>query len=95
MLISLFPTPLDHFHFHPTSGPAPDLILSYRLLYLKPKFPELMHIKEFCRVKCCFSGNAILCPPSADGWDDADAHKLNSEVFFLVLFTSRPQFQLG
>ena len=28
LFISPFPTPLDHFHFHPTSGPAFDLILS-------------------------------------------------------------------
>ena len=28
MFISLFLTPYDHFHFHPSSGPVPDLILA-------------------------------------------------------------------
>ena len=28
MLISLYPTPFDHFHFHPTFGLGPDLILT-------------------------------------------------------------------
>jgi len=28
MFISLFPTPLDHFHFYPSPGPVPDLILA-------------------------------------------------------------------
>ena len=31
MLISLFPTPFDHFHFHPTLGLDPALILTLRL----------------------------------------------------------------
>ena len=30
MLISLFPTPFDHFHFHPTLGLDPALILTLR-----------------------------------------------------------------
>ena len=30
MLISLFPTPFDHFHFHPTLGLDPALILTQR-----------------------------------------------------------------
>ena len=30
MLISLFPTPYDHFHFHPTLGLDPALILTLR-----------------------------------------------------------------
>ena len=29
MFISLFPTPFDHFHFHPTLGLDPALIVSY------------------------------------------------------------------
>ena len=32
MLISLFPTPFDHFHFHPTLGLDPALILTLRLM---------------------------------------------------------------
>ena len=32
MLISLFPAPFDHFHFHPTLGLDPALILSLRLM---------------------------------------------------------------
>ena len=32
MLISLFPTPFDHFHFHPTFGLDPALILTLRLM---------------------------------------------------------------
>ena len=31
MLISLFPTPFDLFHFHPTLGLDPALILTLRL----------------------------------------------------------------
>ena len=31
MLISLFPTPFDHFQFHPTLGLDPALILTLRL----------------------------------------------------------------
>ena len=31
VLISLFPTPFDHFHFHPTLGLDPALILTLRL----------------------------------------------------------------
>ena len=31
MLISLFPAPFDHFHFHPTLGLDPALILALRL----------------------------------------------------------------
>ena len=30
MFISLFPTPFDHFHFHPTLGLDPALILTLR-----------------------------------------------------------------
>ena len=30
MLISLFPTPFDHFHSHPTLGLDPALILTLR-----------------------------------------------------------------
>ena len=30
MLISLFPAPFDHFHFHPTLGLDPALILALR-----------------------------------------------------------------
>ena len=33
MLISLFPTPFDHFHFHPTLGLDPALILTLRRKY--------------------------------------------------------------
>ena len=32
MLISLFPAPFDHFHFHPTLGLDPALILTLRLM---------------------------------------------------------------
>ena len=32
MFISLFPTPFDHFHFHPTLGLDPALILTLRLM---------------------------------------------------------------
>ena len=32
MLISLFPAPFDHFHFHPTLGLDPALILTLRLI---------------------------------------------------------------
>ena len=34
MLISLFPAPFDHFHFHPTLGLDPALILALRLKYI-------------------------------------------------------------
>ena len=33
MLISLFPTPFDHFHFHPTLGLDPALILTLRRMH--------------------------------------------------------------
>ena len=34
MLISLFPTPFDHFQFHPTLGLDPALILTLCLMEL-------------------------------------------------------------
>ena len=34
MLISLFPAPFDHFHFHPTLGLDPALILALRHMSL-------------------------------------------------------------
>ena len=37
MLISLFPTPFDHFHFHPTLGLDPALILTLRLILVSSK----------------------------------------------------------
>ena len=43
-------------------------------IYFKPKFPVLLHIKEFCKVKISiFTRNTILWPHFPDGWDDAHA----------------------
>ena len=39
MLISLFPTPFDHFHFHGSAGLVPKLILT----------PCLTRFKKVCR----------------------------------------------
>ena len=41
MLISLFPTPFDHFHFHPTLGLDPALILSLR------RKPSISHLESY------------------------------------------------
>ena len=44
MFISLFPTPFDHFHFHPTLGLDPALILTLRHKGLLTKLSEFKHI---------------------------------------------------
>ena len=50
MLISLFPTPFDHFHFHPTLGLDPALILTLRRRCLLDKAPRLVFILILRRV---------------------------------------------
>ena len=60
MLISLFPTPFDHIHFHPTLGLDPALILTLRRRCLLDKAPRLVFIlilrrvpqplQTFCRI---------------------------------------------
>ena len=49
MLISLFLTPFDHFHFHPTLGLDPALMLTLRLNF------------NFCS-NCFFSPSLATCP---------------------------------
>ena len=48
MFISLFPTPFDHFHFHPTLGLDPALILTLRLKPIECFIAYLNHV-----VSCC------------------------------------------
>ena len=46
MLISLFPTPSDHFPSHPTLGPDPALILTLRLKRRELGRTDSKHLKQ-------------------------------------------------
>ena len=60
-------------------------------IYFKPKFPVLLHIKEFCKVKISiFTRNTILWPHFPDSWDDAHAQIQLNDVLALTLFTALP-----
>ena len=50
MQISLFPTPFDHFHFHPTLGLDPALILTLRLKRRELGRTDSKHLKQVSTV---------------------------------------------